>query len=41
MQWIRSNPALFGAPEKAGVSQLLLIFSPRLAFGTPENAGVT
>ena len=38
MQGLYSNSALFWAPEKAGLRQPLLIFSPLL--GTPENAGV-
>ena len=38
-QGLHSTSALLWAPEKAGVRQPLLIFSPCL--GTPENAGVT
>ena len=41
MQGLRSNSSLFWAPEKARVRWQLLILSPRLALGTPENAGVT
>ena len=41
MQGSCGNSAHLWAPEKAGVRQTLLIFSPRLALGTPENAGVT
>ena len=41
MQGLRSNSALFGAPEKVVVRQPLLIFSPRLALQTPENVAVT
>ena len=41
MQGLRSNSALFRAPEKARVRWPLLILSSRLALGTPENAGVT
>ena len=41
MQGLRSNSALFWAPEKEGVKPPILIFSPRLApQGTPKNAGV-
>ena len=36
MQGLRSKSALFWAPEKAGVRQPILIFSPRLALGTPR-----
>ena len=41
MQGLRSDSALFWAPEKVRVRWPLLILSPRLALGTPENAGVT
>ena len=41
MQGLRSNSALFWAPEKARVRWPILILSPRLALGTPEDAGVT
>ena len=35
-----SNSTLFWGPEKAGLRRPLLILSPRLALGTPENAVV-
>ena len=41
MQGLRSNYALFWAREKAPVREPLLILSPRLALGTPENPWVT
>ena len=41
MNWLGGNSALFWAPKKVGVRQPLLIFSPRLALGTLEDAGVT
>ena len=41
MQGLRSNSALFWAPEKARVRWPLLILSPRLALGIPENVGVS
>ena len=41
MQGLCSNSALFWAPEKTPVRWPLLILSPRLALGTPKNAGVT
>ena len=41
MQGLRNNSALFWAPEKELARWPLLILSPRLALGTPENAGVT
>ena len=41
IQGLCRNSALFWAPEKAGVRSSHLIFSPCLALGTPENAGVT
>ena len=40
MQGLPSNSAVFSPPEKAGVRWPILILSPRLALGTPENAGV-
>ena len=40
MQGLRSNSALFWAPEKARVRWPLSILSPRLALETPENARV-
>ena len=40
MQGLHSNSALFWAPEKAGVRQPLLIFSPCLALGTPRRQGL-
>ena len=39
MQGLRSNSAHVWAPEKAGVRRPILIFSPRLALGTPKNVG--
>ena len=41
MQGLRSDSALFWTREKARIKWPLLILSPRLALGTPENAGVT
>ena len=41
MQGLCSTSTLIRAPEKARVEQPLLIFSPHLALGIPENAGVT
>ena len=41
MQGLRSNSALLWAPEMALMREPLLILSPCLALGTPENAGVT
>ena len=41
MQGLRSNSALFWASEKEGVNQPIVILSPCLALGSPENAGVT
>ena len=38
MEALRSNSALFRAPEKVGMRQPILIFSPRLVLGTHENA---
>ena len=40
MQGLRSNSALLWAPEKAGVRYPILILSPFLGLGIPENAGV-
>ena len=40
MQVLRSDSALFWAPEKARMRQPVLISSPCLALGSPENAGV-
>ena len=40
MQGLRSNSALFWAPKKAVVRQLLLISSPRLVLGTPRMQGL-
>ena len=41
MQGLRSNTTLFRVPEKAWGRQPILIFSTRLALGTPKNAAVT
>ena len=41
MRGLQSKSTLFWAREKAGVRWPLLIPSPGLALGTPENAGVT
>ena len=41
MQVLGSNSALFCAQEKARVRQPILILSPLLALGSPENVGVT
>ena len=41
MQGLRSNSALCLAQVKARASQPILIFSPHLVLGTPENAQVT
>ena len=41
MPGLRSNSAMFCAPENAGLRWPLLIVYPRLALGSPENAGVT
>ena len=41
MQGLRSNSALFWAPEKARVRLPRVIYSLRLALGTPKNVGVT
>ena len=41
MQGLHTNIAHFLAPQKAGLRQRILSLSRRLAFGTPENAGVT
>ena len=41
MQGLQSNSAHLWAPEKAGVRQPLLIFTPRLVLDTPENTRVT
>ena len=41
MQGLRSTSAHFWAPEKAGVRQAIVNFSPNLRLGTPENLGVT
>ena len=41
MQGLRSDSALFWAPEKTLVRWPPLILFPHLALGTHENAGVT
>ena len=40
MQAFCGNSALFWGPEQARVTWPILIFSPRLALGTPENEGL-
>ena len=41
MQGLHSNSAHSWVPEKVGLRWALLLFSPRLALGTPEHAGAT
>ena len=38
---LRSDSALFWAPEKARMRWPILNLSARMAVGTPKNAGVT
>ena len=40
MQGLHSNSALFWTPEKAGVRQPILFFSPHLALGPPRMQGL-
>ena len=41
MQGLRSNFALFWAPEKPDAGEPLLMFLPRFSLGTLANAAVT